>query len=83
MGNKRIASTELETFIDEAIRLAKERGYNPTTFQAMRQQYGTVEAIEKLVQSGEMQSGFRRLKQLNPHSPDDGLISPTLASIQI
>ena len=29
----------------------------------MRAQYGTIYAIEKRVQSGEVQSGFRRLKQ--------------------
>ena len=27
-------SPALEAFIDETIKLAKERGYNPTTFQA-------------------------------------------------
>ena len=30
----------------------------------MRHQHGTIDAIERLVQSGEMQSGFKRLKQL-------------------
>jgi hypothetical protein len=30
----------------------------------MRAQHGTVEAIERLVQSGDVQSGFKRLKQL-------------------
>jgi len=30
----------------------------------MRHQFGTIDAIERLVQSGEMQSGFKRLKQL-------------------
>jgi hypothetical protein len=64
MGAKSIASAGLEAFVDETIRLAKEHGYNPTVFQSMRRQHGTIEAIEKLVQSGEVQSGFKRLKQL-------------------
>jgi hypothetical protein len=51
-----------QAFVDETIRLAKEHGYNPTVFQSMRRQHGTIEAIEKL--SVEVQSGFNRLKQL-------------------
>lgn len=46
------------------MRLAKERGYNPSIFVGMRHQFGTIDAIERLVQSGDMQSGFKRLKQL-------------------
>ena len=30
----------------------------------MRHQPGTIDAIERLVQSGDLQSGFKRLKQL-------------------
>jgi hypothetical protein len=44
--------------------LAKERRYNPTISIRMRRQYGTLDAIERLVQSGDIQSGFRRLNQL-------------------
>jgi hypothetical protein len=29
-----------------------------------RAQYGTIEAIERLVQSGDIQSGFKRLREL-------------------
>ena len=54
----------LESFIDETIRRAKAAGYHPTAFIAMRQRRGTVTTIEKLVQSGEVQSGFKRLKEL-------------------
>jgi hypothetical protein len=64
MPIKRLASPGLETFVDEAIRLSKERGYNPTIFVGMRHQYGTIDAVERLVQSGDLQSGFKRLKQL-------------------
>ena len=55
---------DLEAFIDETIRRARQKGYYPTVFQAMRSRHGTVAAIEKLVQSGEVQSGFKRLKAL-------------------
>jgi hypothetical protein len=65
MGTKRTASPALEAFIDKSIELAKEREYNPAVFVAMRRQYGTVDAIERLVQSGDLQSGFKRLKQLD------------------
>jgi hypothetical protein len=30
----------------------------------MRRQYGTIEAIERLVQSGDIQSGFKKLRKL-------------------
>ena len=64
MGAERHASPALEAFIDEGIKLSKQRGYNPTIFVGMRHQYGTIDAIERLVQSGDIQSGFRRLNQL-------------------
>ena len=44
---------------------SKERGYIPTAFIAMRRQYKTLEAIERLVQSGDIQSGFKRLCKLH------------------
>jgi hypothetical protein len=65
MPTKRLASPGLEAFVDEAVRLSKGRGYNPTIFVGMRHQYGTIDAIERLVQSGDLQSGFKRLKQLD------------------
>jgi hypothetical protein len=65
MPTKQLASPALEAFVDECIRLSKERGYNPTIFVGMRHQHGTIDAIERLVQSGDMQSGFKRLKQLD------------------
>jgi hypothetical protein len=64
MAANRRASPALEAFIDEAIRLSKAKGYNPTIFQGMRHDQGTLAAIEKLVQSGEIQSGFSRLNDL-------------------
>ncbi len=64
MGTERTASPALEAFIGKSVELAKERGYNPAIFIGMRRQYGTVDAIERLVQSGDLQSGFKRFNQL-------------------
>jgi len=54
----------LEEFVNEGIRRAREKDYHPTTFLRMRDDYGTVSAIKRLVETGERQSGFQRLKQL-------------------
>lgn len=54
----------LEAFIDESIRLSSRKGYYPTVFRKMRDRYGTVAAISMLVESGEVQSGFKRLKKI-------------------
>jgi hypothetical protein len=54
----------LEDFIDESIRWSVANGYVPTIFYRMRRHYGTIAAIEKLVQSDEIQSGFKKLKDL-------------------
>jgi hypothetical protein len=58
------ASILLEAFIDETIKRAREKGYFPTIFVGMRQKLGTITAITKLVGSGDIQSGFRRLNKL-------------------
>jgi hypothetical protein len=58
------ASAALEAFIDESIRLSHENNYHPTAFKGMRTRYGTVAAIERLVISGDIQSGFVRMRQL-------------------
>lgn len=62
---RRTASPALEAFIDEGIKLSIERDYHPTIFVGMRRDYGTIDAIERLVQTGDIQSGFKRLHQLN------------------
>jgi hypothetical protein len=59
-----MATDDLEAFIDESIRRSIRAGYHPTIFIGMRARHGTVEAITKLVQSGEIQSGFEKLRQL-------------------
>lgn len=58
------AGAELEAFVDEMLRRAHGKGYHPTAFIGMRGRRGTLEAISRLVRSGDMQSGFRRLKEL-------------------
>jgi hypothetical protein len=59
-----MASSGLEAFIDESIRLSRQHGYNPTAFIVMRARLGTIDAIAQLMVSGEIQSGFKRLQQL-------------------
>lgn len=66
-----MASIDLETFIDDSIRISKVHGYVPTAFIGMRSRHGTIDAISRLVISGDIQSGFRRMITL-------GLIDYTL-----
>jgi hypothetical protein len=54
-------SDPLEDWVDEGI---ERQGYYPSEFIAMRERYGTVAAMERLVKSGYIQSGFIRLKKL-------------------
>lgn len=54
----------LEDYVDEGLRLGRERGYCPTTFEGMRRSHGTVEAISRLMVSGDIQSGFKRMCEL-------------------
>ena len=56
--------SELEAFIDEMLYRARQDHYVPSEFIRMRAQYGTVGAISRLVRSGHIQSGFRRLCSL-------------------
>ena len=59
-----MASAALDAFIDEGIQLSLKRGYNPTVFIGMRTRHGTVDAISRLVISGDLQSGFKRLHRM-------------------
>lgn len=54
----------LDSFIDKTIKQGVRKGYNPTIFISMRQKLGTLNAIKKLVVSGDIQSGFKRLVDL-------------------
>ena len=58
------ARRELESFIDEGLRRARERGYSNTGFIGMRNAHGTIGAITRLVTSGEIKSGLRRMVEL-------------------
>lgn len=60
----RTAADPLEAWVDESIQRAQARGYNPHIFMGMRDRYTTVPVMERIVASGEIQSGFTRLKQL-------------------
>jgi hypothetical protein len=54
----------LEAWVDESIRRSQARGYYPTDFADMRERHGTVSAMERLMQSGQIQSGLVRLHTL-------------------
>lgn len=56
-----MSKTPLEDFIDLSIKMSREHGYNPTTFISMRQRYGTIVAIKRLVESSDIQSGFKKM----------------------
>ena len=59
-----MASQALEAFIDHTIKVSREKAYHPTVFIAMQARHGTVTAISRLVESGDVQSGFTRLEKL-------------------
>jgi hypothetical protein len=54
----------LDEFVDEMIRRARPLGYTPITFMRMRDDHGTAQAIRRLVETSEPQSGFRRLRDI-------------------
>ena len=59
------APRELEAFIDEGLRLARARGFPNAGFVQMRRRYGTMEAITRLVTSGEIKGGLVRMIELD------------------
>ena len=70
-------SDPLEEWIDESIRRSQEQGYHPEEFIRMRNRHGTVEAMERLMRNGKIQSGLRRLKELgmaNEWSVEAGIL---------
>jgi hypothetical protein len=57
-----------EAAVDESLKLSKAKGYVlPSDFMVMRAKEGgnSIPVVSRLVRSGEMQSGFKRLKALN------------------
>ena len=50
---------KLEAYIDEGIKRSYEAHLPPTRIKEMRDRFGTIGAIERLVSSGDIQSGFQ------------------------
>lgn len=75
-SQSRKASPELEAFVDELIRSGSERGYHPSIFINMRERHLTLEAMKRIVRSGDVQSGFRRLTELGlrDHTVEAGIL---------
>src|SRR3954451_6198039 len=64
MMQKQPASQALEAYMDQAIRRCRRAGYRGFVFEVLREQLGTIGAIERLVCSGQLQSGFKRMQAL-------------------
>jgi len=55
----------LEAHINESISVSQRHGYHPTEFIRMCNQYRSLpDVITRLVTSGDIQSGFKRLEKL-------------------
>ncbi len=54
----------LDDWVNESIRRSVAEGYHPTAFLQMRDRWGTKDAMKRLVMSGDIQSGFVRLRDL-------------------
>jgi len=54
----------LDEFLEELIRRAGDKGYVPYIFMNMRERYGSIESIERLVKSVKVQTGFKKLREL-------------------
>lgn len=59
-----VQSDPLEAWVDESIQRSRAKGYDPFAFIDMRKRHQTIPAMERLVQSGHIQSGFIRLRDL-------------------
>ena len=57
-------SDALEAWVDESIQRSQAKGYHPSEFIGMRERHGTVRAMERLMQNGQIQSGLVRLNEL-------------------
>jgi hypothetical protein len=55
---------DLDAFIDEGLRISKAHHYYPHDFERMRARWTTRGAIRRLVVSGDLQSGFNKMKDL-------------------
>ncbi len=61
-----MSKKQLEVFIDESLSRAKLKKYTPHIFIRNRaENHGSsIEVIERLVKSGDIQTGFKKMKQL-------------------
>lgn len=66
----------LESYVDLGIQLAKERGYYPVRFVQLRKEYQTVEAMRRLVETGELQAGLLKCVELGllPYSVEETVL---------
>ena len=55
-----------EASVHESLKLSKAKGYVPSDFIVMRAKAGgnSIPVVSRLVRSGEMQSGFKRMKAI-------------------
>ena len=56
---------DFETYIDGAIKKMNSLGYKPTYFMQMRHDYGTIQAIKKLIHNPRPRGGFLKLHELD------------------
>jgi hypothetical protein len=54
----------LEVWVEQSIQQSQSKGYHPSEFIRMRERHGTVKAMGRLMQAGQIQSGLVRLKEL-------------------
>lgn len=55
---------DFETYIDGAIKKMNSLGYKPTYFMQMRNDYGAIQAIKRLIHDPRPQGGFLKLHEL-------------------
>jgi hypothetical protein len=58
------ASKDLEVFLDKAHAVCVKQGMKPKVFEPMRQRYGTLEAIRKIVTKGVLQDFLVEMQKL-------------------
>lgn len=64
MSDKSSLGKEFAGEVEAAIQECMSLGYTPTTFLQMKARWGAVAAAKKLVVSGDIQTGFKRLKAM-------------------
>ncbi len=59
--SERSLEAEFDAACEAGVNECKRLGYNPTVWIAMKREMGAVRAARKLLESGDIQSGFERL----------------------